>query len=56
MCPDGFGPKKKPFGFDFRGLWTIPDVIVYLNDGEGWAQTGASHLNDFMKLSNIYFY
>jgi len=31
MCPDGFGPKKKPFGFNFRELWTTPDVLVYLN-------------------------
>ena len=40
MCPDGFGPKKKPFGFNFRELWTIPDVLVYLNGAEGRTRTG----------------
>lgn len=30
MYPDEFGPKKKPFGFNFMGLLTAQNVLVSL--------------------------
>ena len=35
MCSDGFGPKKKPFGFNFSNLRTVTEVLVSLNGAEG---------------------
>ena len=35
MCSDGFGSKKKPFGFNFSNLRTVTEVLVSLNGAEG---------------------